>query len=75
MEPGVHVVVADAADVNPLLRSSIEQAHRRSAALRAAILERAFRGELVPQDPADEPAEALLARMRATREPRARQEQ
>jgi type I restriction enzyme S subunit len=42
-------------------------AQRRSAALRAAILERAFRGELVPQDPADEPAEALLARIRATR--------
>ncbi len=33
-----------------------------------AILERAFRGELVPQDPADEPAEALLARIRAARE-------
>ena len=32
-----------------------------------AILERAFRGELVPQDPTDEPAEALLARIRAER--------
>jgi type I restriction enzyme S subunit len=30
------------------------------------ILERAFRGELVPQDPSDEPAEALLARIRAS---------
>jgi type I restriction enzyme S subunit len=49
------------------MRASIERAQRRSAALRAAILERAFRGELVPQDPADEPAEALLARIRATR--------
>jgi type I restriction enzyme S subunit len=49
------------------MRYSIERAQRRSAALRAAILERAFRGELVPQDPADEPAEALLARIRATR--------
>jgi type I restriction enzyme S subunit len=47
--------------------ASIERAQRRSAALRAAILERAFRGELVPQDPADEPAEALLARIRAER--------
>ena len=46
------------------MRASIERAQRRSAALRAAILERAFRGELVPQDPADEPAEALLARIR-----------
>ena len=50
------------------MRASIERAQRRSAALRAAILERAFRGELVPQDPADEPAEALLARIRAERD-------
>lgn len=28
---------------------------------------RAFRGELVPQDPADEPASVLLARIRAER--------
>jgi type I restriction enzyme S subunit len=32
-----------------------------------AVLERAFRGELVPQDPSDEPAETLLARIRAER--------
>lgn len=31
------------------------------------VLAKAFRGELVPQDPADEPAEALLARVRAKR--------
>ncbi len=49
------------------LRASIERAQRRSKALRAAILERAFRGELVPQDPSDEPAESLLARIRAER--------
>jgi type I restriction enzyme S subunit len=35
--------------------------------LEAAILARAFRGELVPQDPADEPASALLDRIRANR--------
>ena len=35
--------------------------------LRRAILERAFRGELVPQDPADEPASVLLERIRAAR--------
>ena len=46
------------------LRASIQRAQRRSASLRRSILERAFRGELVPQDPADEPAEALLARIR-----------
>ena len=49
------------------LRAAIERAQRRSAALRRAVLERAFRGELVPQDPSDEPAEALLARIRAER--------
>ena len=47
------------------LRAAIERAQRRSAALRRAVLERAFRGELVPQDPSDEPAETLLARIRA----------
>lgn len=31
------------------------------------LLAKAFRGELVPQDPSDEPAEALLARIRTAR--------
>ena len=35
--------------------------------LEAAILARAFRGELVPQDPDDEPASFLLDRIRAER--------
>ena len=39
-----------------------------------AILAKAFRGELVPQDETDEPADRLLARIRAEREaaPKAR---
>ena len=49
------------------LRSAVESAQKRSAALRRAILERAFRGELVPQDPDDEPASVLLERIRAER--------
>jgi type I restriction enzyme, S subunit len=36
--------------------------------LNEAILAKAFRGELVPQDDNDEPAELLLARIRAERE-------
>ena len=36
--------------------------------LDAAILARAFRGDLVPQDPNDEPASVLLARIKAERE-------
>ena len=35
--------------------------------LEAQLLAKAFRGELVPQDPTDEPASALLARIREAR--------
>lgn len=49
------------------LRAAVESAQKHSAALRRAILERAFRGELVPQDPDDEPASVLLERIRAER--------
>lgn len=38
----------------------------RSAALRQSILKEAFAGRLVPQDPTDEPAAALLARIKET---------
>jgi type I restriction enzyme S subunit len=37
-------------------------------ALTPTLLAKAFRGELVPQDPADEPAAILLERIRAARE-------
>jgi len=40
----------------------------RSGSLRQAILKSAFTGQLVPQDPNDEPASELLARIRAERE-------
>jgi type I restriction enzyme S subunit len=33
-----------------------------------SVLARAFRGELVPQDPSDEPASVLLERIRQERE-------
>ena len=39
----------------------------RAEALRQSILKKAFAGELVPQDPDDEPAQALLTRIRASR--------
>ena len=39
----------------------------RADALRQSILRRAFSGQLVSQDPDDEPAHALLARIRAGR--------
>ena len=47
--------------------ASIEYALRQSAAQRKNILRSAFSGQLVPQDPNDEPASALLARIRAER--------
>jgi type I restriction enzyme R subunit len=40
--------------------------HRRDLMLTQSILAKAFRGELVPQDPNDEPAIALLERLKAT---------
>ncbi len=46
---------------------TVNAINRRAAALRQSILARAFRGELVPQDPSDEPAEVLLERIRAER--------
>lgn len=43
------------------------RAHGLLDRLDERLLAKAFRGELVPQDPSDEPAEALLARVRAGR--------
>ncbi len=49
------------------MHTAIGAAKKRSAALRRSILERAFRGELVPQDSTDEPAAVLLKRITAER--------
>lgn len=42
-------------------------AHEKLAELDQSLLAKAFRGELVPQDPADEPASQLLKRIQAER--------
>ena len=47
--------------------SSIERGLAQSVAQRQNLLRAAFRGELVPQDPGDEPASVLLERLRAKR--------
>ena len=49
------------------LAEDIETGLKRAGALRQSILAQAFRGGLVPQDPDDEPAARLLARIRAER--------
>jgi len=50
------------------LEADIDLNLQKAEALRQSILKKAFAGELVPQDPADEPAAALLARIRTERE-------
>lgn len=49
------------------LEKQVEAALGRAERLRQAILKRAFEGRLVPQDPNDDPASALLEQIRAER--------
>lgn len=51
------------------LEARVGKARGQVDKLTQSILAKAFRGELVPQDPNDEPAEKLLARIRAKTEP------
>ena len=48
------------------LEARVEKARGQVEKLTQSILAKAFRGELVPQDPNDEPAEKLLARIRTS---------
>jgi len=51
-----------------VIAATLRDCEHRTESLGAAILAKAFRGELVPQDPTDEPASALLERIRARRD-------
>ena len=50
------------------LISQIEDHLKKVEALRQSILKKAFTGQLVPQDPSDEPASVLLDRIKAEKE-------
>ncbi|MFD4787538.1 restriction endonuclease subunit S [Streptomyces sp. NPDC058459] len=50
------------------LQETLVRAEKRAAALRRSLLAEAFAGGLVSQDPSEEPAEALLTRMRSNRD-------
>lgn len=52
------------------LQIDIESRLKRCSSLRQSILRHAFTGQLVPQDPKDEPASELLKRIAAEREAR-----
>ena len=51
-----------------LIEAEYNDAQKLISILDRSILAKAFRGELVPQDPNDEPAAVLLERIRAERE-------
>ena len=60
-------VLAESLSALDAQEQSVEHSLKQSIAQRKNILRAAFSGQLVPQDPNDEPASALLARIRAER--------
>jgi type I restriction enzyme S subunit len=67
--------VEDQLSVIDHLEGDMEAKLKSAQALRQSILRHAFTGQLVPQDPKDEPASELLKRIAAERAERVRQAQ
>jgi type I restriction enzyme S subunit len=51
---------------------AISESLQKAEALRQSILKKAFSGQIVPQDPGDEPASVLLARIRIEKDARSK---
>jgi type I restriction enzyme S subunit len=49
------------------VKTTTNELTKKTSKLDQSILAKAFRGELVPQDPNDEPASALLRRIEASK--------
>ena len=70
-QPWVIESIEDQLSVIEHTEADLEARLRSSQALRQSILRHAFTGQLVPQDPNDEPASELLKRIATERESRA----
>jgi type I restriction enzyme S subunit len=67
VEEHAEIVAATQAalEARDLISRVVDESHSDLKQLDQSVLAKAFRGELVPQDPSDEPASVLLARIRA----------
>jgi type I restriction enzyme S subunit len=66
-QQGIVLRVAGLFALADQLEQRLAQARKQVAKLTPSLLARAFAGQLVPQDPTDEPAEKLLERIKAAK--------
>jgi len=66
-QQGISVEVDRRTSIIEGAKAQVQANLLRAGSLRSAVLQRAFTGQLVPQDPTDEPASVLLKRIRAER--------
>jgi type I restriction enzyme S subunit len=57
--------IEEAFQLSDQIEGAVKKARERAERIDQAILAKAFRGELVPQDPNDEPASVLLQRLKS----------